>query len=74
MKLFKDVEPESVFFSDTDAIANLNPSIKCKVFRTLSKFQPKNLGGTVACWWIVSYVVSKGRHYYYCIIAQPYIE
>jgi hypothetical protein len=49
MKLFKDVEPESVFFSDTDAIANLNPSIKCKVFRTFSKFQPKNLGGTVAC-------------------------
>jgi hypothetical protein len=37
------------FFSDTDAIANLNPSIKCKVFRTFSKFQPKNLGGTVAC-------------------------
>jgi hypothetical protein len=50
MKLFKDVEPESVFFfSDTDTIANLNPSIKCKVFRTFSKFQPKNLGGTVAC-------------------------
>jgi hypothetical protein len=39
----------SFFFSDTDAIANLNPSIKCKVFRTFSKFQPKNLGGTVAC-------------------------
>ncbi len=31
-------------------------------------------GGFVASWWIVSYVVSQGRRYHYCMYAKPYIE
>ena len=38
------------FFLGTDTIAHLNQSTQCKVFCTFSKFQPKNLGGTVAYW------------------------
>ncbi len=55
-------------------LVSLTPAVHLDLRISLQIFKKIWNDPTVASWWIVSYVVSQGRRYYYCMYAKPYIE